>query len=638
MASDEATTFFETKIRPLLANHCYGCHSERAPRLKAGLRLDSAHGFRSGGDSGPVVGGGDAESSPLVLAVRRIDEDSAMPPKSEDALSAEEVEDLVHWVRSGAPYPDPRPGTDPDARPWWDVLAPLPPTGRPVPEVIDDLIDERLAAAGNQPVPPASVTTQVRRVTLDLVGRIPTVTEVKAYLASDDPHKWEAYIDRLLASEGFARQMTDEFNWMLMDGRGSPFKDFLAESIGADRGWDWIFRQVIAPDPPDGEQPPAASQFLRQRVSDLDGMTSDVGIRFFGVNVSCAQCHDHPEVPGWTQESYYGMKAFLSRTYEHGEFVGEREFGAVSYQTTDGQERTTGARFLGGAAIAEPDAPEPPEEERKQIQMRLEELRKEKRPPPEPEFSRRGALVESALSEANRGFFARAFVNRIWNQFFGRGLAMPLDQLHGQNRPSHPELLEWLARDTVAHGYDLRRLVRAIVLSDAYRRGSVAPGDDAERPAADLYAVAAPRPLTPRQYGVSLKLATEGPDRFPTDPESQEFRDKVGHFERGDGLAGWFDYPGTDFQFGVGEALRLSNDEQVIRDLLSNGLVRELAEADDPDAQIEMAYWAILSRPPAPDETLLARTFLERRRDRPDEGLRQMTWALLTSAEARFNH
>src|SRR5262249_39750932 len=117
--------------------------------------------------------------------------------------------------------------------------------------------------------------------------------------------------------------------------------------------------------------------------------------------------------------------------------------------------------------------------------------------PPAPKFSTRARLAELALEPAGRDFFARAIVNRVWQRLFGQGLVSPIDQMHSENPPSHPELLAWLARDMAENHYDLRRLVRGLVLSRAYARDSRYPGD--RWPAANLFAVAPVRALTPAQ-------------------------------------------------------------------------------------------------------------------------------------------
>ncbi len=118
---------------------------------------------------------------------------------------------------------------------------------------------------------------------------------------------------------------------------GGEFRAYLADALKANKSWDKIFREVMLPDESDAKLKGAAD-FLRGRVSDADKLTNDVSVAFFGVNVSCAQCHDHPLVEDWTQDHFYGMKAFLARTFDNGGFLGERGYGTIKYKPTKGPE------------------------------------------------------------------------------------------------------------------------------------------------------------------------------------------------------------------------------------------------------------------------------------------------------------
>ncbi len=142
--------------------------------------------------------------------------------------------------------------------------------------------------------------------------------------------------------------------------------------------------------------------------------------------------------------------------------------------------------------------------------------------PTKPQFSPREKLVEVALHSEDNRYFARNIVNRLWARMLGRGLVDPLDQMHSANVPSHPELLDWLTRDLVAHGYDLKRLLRGIALSQTYSRSSewTSPG---ELPASSLFAVAKIKPLSPRQYGLSLSVASHNPTQWPTFDQAEQW-------------------------------------------------------------------------------------------------------------------
>jgi hypothetical protein len=196
--------FFESKIRPLLVDRCYECHS--GEKTKGGLALDTREGWQKGGDSGPVVVPGKPEESLLISAVHYGDQDLAMPPeKAGGKLSEADIALLTEWVRMGAP--DPRGsvaklgGMKPDeARNWW-AFQPLPQRAAALtPEKIDAFINEPLAAQSLTANPPADRRTLTRRATYDLTGLPPTPEEVEAFAGDPSPEGWAKVIDRLLAS------------------------------------------------------------------------------------------------------------------------------------------------------------------------------------------------------------------------------------------------------------------------------------------------------------------------------------------------------------------------------------------------------------------------------------------------------
>jgi len=182
-----------------------------------------------------------------------------------------------------------------------------------------------------------------------------------------------------------------------MDGQGTEFQKYLDLAVTERKGWDDIFRDVITGQA-DPEKQPGVDHFLRQRVADTDKLANDVSVRFFGVNISCAQCHDHPYVKTWTQDTYYGMKSFFARTFDNGGFVGEREYGLVSYKTTANEDKTAGLKFFGGPALPEPASVEPNEEQKKAERQLLEDLKKNKQAPPPAKYSRRARLIEAGLA------------------------------------------------------------------------------------------------------------------------------------------------------------------------------------------------------------------------------------------------
>src|SRR5439155_8082566 len=179
-------------------------------------------------------------------------------------------------------------------------------------------------------------------------------------------------------------------------------------------------------------------------------------------------------------------------------FLGERDAGLVKFQTTKGVAKQAKLMFLTGQVIDAPGMKELTKDEEKKEKELIEQAKKNKTPPPAPKFSARQQLVDVALQPQGREFFARSLVNRLWVRLHGLGLVTPVDQMHSENPPSHPDLLAWLARDTIEHNYDIRRLIRGLVLSRTYARGSRWDGLG-DPPLAKTFAVARLRPLTPMQ-------------------------------------------------------------------------------------------------------------------------------------------
>jgi hypothetical protein len=520
------------------------------------------------------------------------------------------------------------------------AFAGAPAPGRPIEEAVDFFIDARLQDEGVSPAAPADDAALLRRLTLDLAGRIPTAAEARAYLADPDPLKKVKLADRLIASPGFVRHQAAELDAILMAGTKASIRGYLTQAVVENRPWDRVFRELLLPDESDPKRK-EAGEFLRQRVKDLDRLTTDVSSIFFGVNVSCAQCHDHPLVADWKQDHFFGMKSFFARTIDNGGLLAERESGVVHFQTNKGVSRDARLMFLTGVVISTPTLHEPTGEESKREKEQLDIAKRDKKPAPPPAFSARAQLVDLALRPDQRGFFARSVVNRTWHRLFGRGLVAPVDQMHSENPASHPELLDWLARDTAEHGYDLRRLVRGLVLSRAYARSSRwEGGGDPPRP--DLFAVARVRPLTPPQLAAALRIATADPASLPATLKPDEFEKRVESLaSSGQGFASSFEQPTDDFQIGVAEALLFSNADRVQKDLLADGgdrLIGRLKQVKDRNELIETAVANVLSRPATEEERRLLGDYLARRQDRPAEALRQVVWALLTDAEFRFNH
>jgi len=350
--SAQDLAFFENKVRPLLAEHCYECHSERAKKVKGGLLLDSKMGWEEGGDSGqPVIVPGKPEESLLIKTVRHDDPDLAMPakaPKLPDAAIA----DLVTWIMMGAP--DPRTEVTAETRradkSWWSLQALLnvvPPQPKGLPAAwagnpVDRFVFAKLAEQGLAPSAPADARTLVRRMTYDLTGLPPTMEEVTAFAGefSRDPQTATRNLaDRLLASprygEHWGRHWLDVVRFGESNGFERnvlindlwPFRDYVIRAFNEDRAFNEVIVEhlagdVVGKDNPDVE---IGSAFLvagpyddvnnqdavaqkNIRAATLDDLVSATSSAFLGLTVACARCHHHKFDPIPT-EDYYRLRA-----------------------------------------------------------------------------------------------------------------------------------------------------------------------------------------------------------------------------------------------------------------------------------------------------------------------------------------
>jgi hypothetical protein len=515
------------------------------------------------------------------------------------------------------------------------------PADRPTSDVIDHHVDQQLQKAKVTPAPQADDATLVRRLYLDLAGRIPTPSEAREYIDTTDPKKRDKLVAELVALPEFIRHNANEFDAFLRNdnGDGGSLRPYLLAAFKEGRPWDKMFRDLIGAS--ETPHPAKPEQYVTKRLKDRDALTRDVSSVFFGLNISCAQCHTHPYLKSLTQDYFFGMREFFAASYDfQGNLLDRRFLKPADFKPKSGPVRTVKMMFLNGQTlerVAEPadDLAKAIQEETKTIEQLGKAFAKDKVLPPPAKFRAREKLADLALKPENRDMFARAMVNRLWFRFYGYGLVMRVDQMHAKNPASHPELLEWLTRDFVAHDYDLKRLIAGLVSSKAYARSSEWKGDPL--PAPELFAVASIRPLMPAQWAASFQLANN-PALIGRDKTFEAREKALTALENAARpLENLIQYPRDDMPIPVNESMRLSN-EPGLNKTIGAQLLPTLKTASDRKAQIAEAVWAVLSRPPTAAEYELFESYLERRKDRPDAALQQMVWALINSPEFRFNH
>jgi hypothetical protein len=346
---------------------------------------------------------------------------------------------------------------------------------------LNTVIDQALAPPSGLTVGVCSDAEFLRRVSLDLIGYPPTAAEARAFLADPAPDKRVKLVDQLLASPRFSRHLATAIDLWLMERRSNPnvsqdeWHAWLVKSVREGKPWNVLAREILTADGADPATRPAA-RFYLDRGSEPNQITRDVGRIFFGRDLQCAQCHDHPLVDDFKQADYHGLLAFIAPSYAvaikngdktlniHAEKAGtDLQFESVFFK---GTMHRTPPRVPGDLLIDEPHF-YPGEEYTVAPADNVKAV---------PKFSRRQKLAELATSGTNR-VFNENIANRLWSHMFGRGLVHPLDMHHADNPGTNPVLMKSLGERFAAMNYDMKGLLREIALSQAYQRPFDAPGD-----------------------------------------------------------------------------------------------------------------------------------------------------------------
>ena len=487
----------------------------------------------------------------------------------------------------------------------------------------------------------------LRRITLDLTGRLPEASQIRQFLKDKSGEKRRLTIDRLLKSPEYARHMTHVFDAVLMQRMTSSvvspksWQSFLRRSFAENKSWDKITREILSADGVDAKKR-AAARFYLDREAKVEPLTRQIGRIFLGADLECAQCHNHPEVDDYLQVNYYGISAFLVRSFVFSKgkkgrkVMAEKAVGEVSFRSVFERNvkgtKTTLPILFGGKVIKEPKL--------KKNQHYIVKPAKNVRPVPR--FSRRAKLADAVIN-AGGNRFARTLVNRVWAQLLGRGIIEPIDLDHKGNPGSHPKLLAFLADQFKQKKYDIRWLVREIVLSKTYQRSS----QHKQQPPEESYAKGKLKPLLPEQLAWAIldatgaaaaqrkKLANKANEDTvyrALAPQAAKIVKAIAH------------RPGKiprGFNSQVGHALFLMNSP-IIGDLVSarpGNLAAELTKMKDTKTLAESVYLKTLSRLPTNDEIAVVSDFVKQAKGKARQtALEELIWVLITSPEFRFNH
>ncbi len=585
---EEGIAFFEKRIRPVLVEHCYECHSVGAKKAKGGLRLDSREGWVKGGDSGPAILPGKPDDSLFIKGIRHWDKDFKMPP--EKPLVPAQVADLIEWVKLGAP--DPRTNAPvltatAAAKPSYGISveegrkhwAYQPVKAQPLPKLkdkawprneVDHFTLARMEKAGVVPVPDADPRTLIRRLTFDLTGLPPTPEETEAFVRACSPigSRQSAIanaVDRLLASphygERWGRHWLDVVRYADTCGNASDYpvpqaykyRNYVIKAFNEDKPYDQFIREQLAGDllnsklqTPNPELIVAPGYLAIARHFGggkgeahltIEDSIENMGRAFLGLSLSCARCHDHKfdPIPATDYYALYGI--FSSTTYPHPGSEGmnrpkdlvpltpkaELEAAtkvwkeqlaaldadvkkaeaakAAADKLTDAAEKKAKAdeatKAIAAAKAKHKQASETvPYElayavaDSKPANARLHVRGDPTRPgeevprrfiqvlggQPLPKDCGNSGRLDLAnwIADSTNPLTARVLVNRLWQHHFGRGLVTsPNDFGTRGQAPTHPELLDFLARKFIESGWSVKAMHRLILTS---RTWAVASG------------------------------------------------------------------------------------------------------------------------------------------------------------------
>ena len=507
---------FTKSVRALLTDKCLRCHG--GEKTRSGLDLSNREGLLKGGDKGPVVVVGQSKASRLYQYVAHLDK-PIMPPK-EDKLPDGAVAQLAAWIDSGVPYDKPliektvakKPMrvTDEDRKYW----AFLPLQRPPEPAVknaawrrtpIDSFVLAKLEEKGLTPNAPADRRKLIRRAYFDLLGLPPAPEEVEVFVADPDPAAYDKLIDRLLDNphygERWARHWLDLAHYADSHGYEQDYdrptayfyRDFLIKAFNQDLPYDTFVKWQLAGDEFEPENPLAltATGFLgcgthatqitqnqveKERYDELDDIVRTTGTTFLGLTVGCARCHDHKYDPIPTRDYYRMMSTFTTTVRSDMDInfdPGTKKPPVKAMVCSEGvpaiRFHTQGGDFLPQTHFLKRGDPNQKDGVATQSFLQVlmpnapdAEKRWQVAPPAGWRTSYRRRSLANWMTDVDAGagrLLARVIVNRLWQHHFGRGIvATPSDFGNQGDKPTHPELLDWLAKELIDSGWKLKHI------------------------------------------------------------------------------------------------------------------------------------------------------------------------------------
>ncbi len=496
---------------------------------------------------------------------------------------------------------------------------------------IDGLIRRRLAAENVTAAPAADAAEFLRRVFLDLGGRIPPSTRVRRFLADRDPDKRRKVVDELLDSSLYVVHFSNVWRKALLpETQADPqtrvlvpaFEAWLRQKLTDDTSYSEMVREIVTVPLAASRNPreipgqadrPSPLAFYQAKQIKPENLAASTARTFLGIRIECAQCHDHP-FDNWKQNEFWSFAAFfagMERQGRGGFLAAIREVADRRKLKIPGTETSVGPVFLDGS-----------------------------RPLPTQTRGARQLLADWMITVEN-SYFAKAAVNRLWSQMFGIGLVDPPDDFTADNPPSHPKLLDLLASEFASHNFDVRHILRSIVASDAYQRTSRQTDPSQQKPR--LFSRMAVKGLSPEQIFDSLAQATGyvpvAVDRTSTGPGAldsvrSEFVDLFGDDSSRP----------TQQRTTILQALALMNGG-LVSEATSLDRSRTLTAVVEFPAlgtgdRVEALFLAALGRRPGAKRLAALVAYVDAggvTKD-PAAALADVFWALLNSSEFLLNH
>jgi hypothetical protein len=493
---------------------------------------------------------------------------------------------------------------------------------------IDYLLAARWKSSGIRPAAVCDDQVFVRRIYLDLAGRIPTREEAEEFFHDSKSQKRARLVDRLLTSDDYPRAFREIWDALLMgrhtgrreqQRRDNGWFAFLEDAFRTNRPWNEVVRSIILARPETPETK-GAVWFLFERRNQHQQVAEALAPVIYGTRVDCAQCHDHPLAREIKQGHYWGLVAAFNRSknIESGPpAVGESAVGGfVNFTNLKKESQPAALCLLTGRTIDE-TRPSPDAKEEDRPEGYVDNAAKAK----VPKFSRRAELAEAVTLD--NPLLARSFVNYTWAILLGRGIVHPVDEMNSKHPASHPELLDWLARDFAAHHYDIRRLVRAIVMSRGYQ---LEVWTKPKAPGPETFAAAIEKPMTAEAMARSARIASgrTAEDTALRQAFVEAYPDVLPRVPRAT----------------IQQSMLLANSELLAALFKAEaGTASEhLGSVPRNEDRVREAFRLALTRQPDSSELAEGVKFLKSRADKPAEAAGQLLWALVAGPEFLTNH